>query len=277
MLPRLGFGYTAWTMSTLAKFQQALAQGLVALRSPPARLRRAASKVILLLALVPALAAAATPPNPPPLTVLVFGGSGQLGSLVARAALAEGHKVSVFARESSNMQRLQGLPVTVIRGDVRESADVERALKSQSFDVVVDALGRSESGVEFYEQAARHITRWAAPTGVKHIIHHGSVGVAESRAAYPPKLFPERSPLFVSKEAAEKRVRESGVTYTIIRNAVLRPLPPGQADRAQLLEDPLTFGAVSREGVARLTIQCFRDPRCSNRTFHAIDAGIQYR
>lgn len=232
---------------------------------------------MLWMALTPVFGVAATPPGPQPLSVLVFGGSGQLGSLVVRAALADGHKVSVFARESSDMKRLQALPVTVIRGDVREAADVERALKSQSFDVVVDALGRSESGVEFYEQAARHITRWAAPTGVKHIIHHGSVGVAESRAAYPPRLFPERSPLFVSKEAAEKLVRESGVTYTIIRNAVLRPLPAGQADQAMLLEDPLTFGAVSREGVARLTVQCFRDPRCTNRTFHAIDAGIQYR
>lgn len=246
--------------------------------APPAAWRHWVAPIVMLwMALTPVFGVAATPPDPQPLSVLVFGGSGQLGSLVVRAALADGHKVSVFARESSDMKRLQALPVTVIRGDVREAADVERALRSQSFDVVVDALGRSESGVEFYEQAARHITRWAAPTGVKHIIHHGSVGVAESRAAYPPRLFPERSPLFVSKEAAEKLVRESGVTYTIIRNAVLRPLPAGQADQAMLLEDPLTFGAVSREGVARLTVQCFRDPRCTNRTFHAIDAGIQYR
>jgi len=232
---------------------------------------------MLWMALTPVFGVTATPASSQPLTVLVFGGSGQLGALVVRAALAEGHKVSVFARETSNMQRLEGLPVTVIRGDVREAVDVDRALKSQSFDVVVDALGRSESGVEFYEQAARHITRSAAATGVKHLIHHGSVGVAESRAAYPPRLFPERSPLFVSKEAAEKSVRDSGITYTIIRNAVLRPLPAGQDDRAELLEDPLTFGAVSREGVARLTVQCFRDPRCPNRTFHAIDRGIQYR
>jgi len=233
--------------------------------------------LIMLSALAPASLVAATPSSSSPVSVLVFGGSGQLGSLVVRAALAEGHTVSVFARESSNMQRLQGLPVTVIRGDVRVAADVDRALKSQSFDIVVDALGRSESGVEFYEQAAQHITRAAAATGVKHLIHHGSVGVAESRAAYPPNRFPERSPLFVSKGAAEKLVRDSGITYTIIRNAVLRPLPAGQEDRAQLLEDPLTFGAVSREGVARLTVQCFRDPRCTNRTFHAIDAGIQYQ
>jgi uncharacterized protein YbjT (DUF2867 family) len=101
----------------------------------------------MLSALAPASLVAATPSSSSPVSVLVFGGSGQLGSLVARAALADGHKVSVFARESSNMQRLQGLPVTVIRGDVRVAADVDRALKSQSFDIVVDALGRSESGV----------------------------------------------------------------------------------------------------------------------------------
>jgi uncharacterized protein YbjT (DUF2867 family) len=258
-------------MNIFAKFQKSRAA------HPAPSYRLIASILIVLSTLHPVALFAATPPSSPPLSVMVFGGSGQLGSLVVRAALAEGHTVSVFARESSNMQRLQGLPVTVIRGDVREAADVDRALKSRSFDIVVDALGRSESGVEFYEQAARHITRAAAATGVKHLIHHGSVGVAESRAAYPPNRFPERSPLFVSKGAAEKLVRDSGITYTIIRNAVLRPLPAGQEDRAQLLEDPLTFGAVSREGVARLTVQCFRDPRCTNRTFHAIDAGIQYQ
>ncbi|MBU3672416.1 MAG: NAD-dependent epimerase/dehydratase family protein [Sinobacteraceae bacterium] len=270
MLPRLGFGYTAWTMSIPAKFHKAPAAHSTALS------RWAASVLIILSALLPIFGVAATP-NSPPLSVLVFGGSGQLGSLVVRAALAEGHKVSVFARETSNMQRLEGLPVTVIRGDVREAADVDRALKSQSFDVVVDALGRSESGVEFYEQAAGHITRAAAATRVKHLIHHGSVGAGESRAAYPANLLPERNALLLSKGAAEKLVRDSGVPYTIIRNAVLRPLPAGQADRAELFEDPLAFGAVSREGVARLTVQCFRDPRCRNRTFHAIDAGLAYR
>ena len=80
--------------------------------------------------------------------VMVFGGSGQLGSEIVRALLAKGHKVTVFARPSSKMDRLEGLTYSVAQGDVLVEADVAKALKGAKFTVFVDALarGRSEGG-----------------------------------------------------------------------------------------------------------------------------------
>jgi uncharacterized protein YbjT (DUF2867 family) len=213
-------------------------------------------------------------PRPPFGPVLVFGGAGQLGSEIVRELVGRGYPVAVFVRRTSDRSRLAGLSVRFIEGDVLVEADVQRAFESARFHTVIDALGRSESGVEFYATSGRLIARWAAQTGVSRAILHSSVGVGASRAAYPPTLFAERSPLFVAKEAGENALIESGVDYTIIRNAVLRELPAGVPDRAQLFEDPRRFGVVSRRGLARLTLGCVDNPACARRVYHAVDEGM---
>jgi uncharacterized protein YbjT (DUF2867 family) len=206
--------------------------------------------------------------------ILVFGGSGQLGSEIVKQLLAAGYPVSVFIRPTSDRSRLAGLKVKLIEGNVLNEPDVERALKSQPFDVVINALGRSESGVDFYATSGRLIALWCKATGVKQVILHSSVGVGESRAAYPPGMFPQRSELFVNKQVAEDDLITSGITYTIIRNAVLHELAPGASDGARLYEDQTKFGAVSRRGLARLTRECVGNAACANRIYHAVDAGM---
>ena len=203
--------------------------------------------------------------------VLVFGGSGQLGSEIVRALLAAGRDTTVFIRPTSDRSRLDGLKVQFLQGDARVDADIERALKSQRFAVVINALGRSESDASFYEISGRSIAHWAQATGVGRVVLHSSVGVGRSGAAYPGGLLPQRSKLFDYKEAAETALRTSGVPYTIIRNAVLHDLPAGATDRARLFADERKFGVVSRRGLARLTIECLDKPSCRNRIFHAVD------
>lgn len=206
--------------------------------------------------------------------VLVFGGSGQLGSEIVKQLVGAGYPVTVFVRPTSDRARLAGLKVELIEGNVLHEPDVERALKQQRFDVVINALGRSESGVDFYATSGRLIALWCKATGVKQVILHSSVGVGESRAAYPPGMFPQRSELFVNKQVAEDDLVTSGITYTIIRNAVLHELAPGASDGARLFEDQTKFGVVSRRGLARLTRECVGNAACSNKVFHAIDEGM---
>src|SRR5712692_11559442 len=55
--------------------------------------------------------------------VLVTGGTGYLGRVVVRALAARGHDLVVFARSASR----SGLPVTLVDGDVRDRAALERA------------------------------------------------------------------------------------------------------------------------------------------------------
>lgn len=203
--------------------------------------------------------------------VIVFGGSGQLGSEIVRALLGAGHDVTVFIRPSSSRERIAGLPVTLVEGDVTVEADVERALKARRYDVVVDALGRSGADVGFFAISGPHIARWAAATGVRQVVLHSSVGVGASREAYPAELLPRMERLFAAKQVGEEAVIASGVTYTIIRNAVLRDPPEGTSEHARLVHDEKVYGTVSRRGLARLTLGCVDEPDCADKIFHAID------
>lgn len=203
--------------------------------------------------------------------VLVFGGSGQLGSQVVRALLGAGHDVTVFVRPTSDRDRLAKLPVHYIEGDVTVEADVRRAMQTTRFDVVVDALGRSGAEVGFFAVSGTNIAKWASATDVKQLILHSSVGAGQSKEAYPPERYVAMRPLFVAKETGENAAIDSGVTYTIIRNAVLRDPPDDVPEQARLVSDQRAYGSVSRRGLARLTVQCIDEPSCRNQIFHAID------
>ena len=77
-----------------------------------------------------------------------------------------------------------------------------------------------------------------------------------------------------AKSAGEKHVMDSGVPYTIIRNAILRNAKPGDADNAKLSEDQTKFGMVTRTELARLTAECIGNKACTNKIYHAIDEAM---
>lgn len=210
----------------------------------------------------------------PKRAVLVFGGSGQLGAEVVRSLAGGGHDVTVFLRPTSSRERLAGLQVSLVEGNVLSEADVQRAFQTSRPEIVVDALGRSESDVEFFAETGSRIARWAKASGVEHVILHSSVGVGRSKTVYPAARYERMSRLFAAKQVGEEAVMASGVRYTIIRNAVLRNLPAGAPEGARLIADETAFGAVSRRGLGRLTLECIDNPACSNRIFHAVDAGM---
>ncbi len=235
--------------------------------------------LLLTLAIGWAIGAAATVQAHEPVElrrVLIFGGSGQLGAEIAKELIGDGHYVHVFVRPSSDRSRLDGQPVQWVVGNVLVEDDVKRALQAQRYAIVINALGRSESGVEFYATSGRWIAKWAKATGVKQIVLHSSVGVGRSAAAYPADRLAAMRALFTAKESAERDVIESGVTYTIIRNAVLRDLPAGVRDGAKLYEDETKFGVVSRRGLAHLTAECIDSDACANKIFHAVDEGMTF-
>jgi uncharacterized protein YbjT (DUF2867 family) len=236
-----------------------------------------AASLVLALGLAraaPAYAAATPSGTPKAKSVLVFGGAGKLGAEIVHELVAKGHDVTVFVRPTSNRERLAGLPVKYVEGDVLKEDDVRRAFESRHFDVAVDALARSESGVDFYATAGAHIATWVGKTGVGQAIMHSSIGVGDSRRAYPPAMYERMSPVFVAKGAAEEALRKSGARWTIIRNGVLLDLPQGATDQAQLVPDEGRFGPVSRRGLARLTAQCIETRECDGRIFHGIDAAL---
>lgn len=208
--------------------------------------------------------------------VLVFGGTGQLGSEIVFDLLDAGEDVTVFARPTSKGERLDGLDVSYVRGDVLNEADVEAALKSGPFKVVIDALARDGGvGPDFYIDSMKYIANWSAETGVEQVILHGSVGAGLSRPIYPESNWERMGATITAKDYGERLLMESGVPYTIIRNLVLLPHEVKETGKAYLTTDQSTRGMVTRDGLARLNLECMNNDECINEIFHAIDPEVE--
>jgi uncharacterized protein YbjT (DUF2867 family) len=207
--------------------------------------------------------------------VLVFGGTGRLGSDIVKALVRDGHSVTVFARPSSDRVRLAGLPIAYVDGDVLDGQSVQDALAAQSYSVVVDALGRGSAGVEFYRISAENIAVAAAESGVQQIVLHGSVGAGDSRNAYSNiNRFGRMQRLMDAKTAGENAIIASGVDYTIIRNSRLLRYGTKPSGHAELYEDHRLTGSVTRAGLARLTAGCVLNADCFDKIYHAVDKSL---
>lgn len=206
--------------------------------------------------------------------VLVLGGAGQLGSEIVKDLLAAGEHVSVLVRPTSNRSRLDGLDVTYVIGDMLMEADMKRVFNSANYRVVVDASGITGMAGDqsFYPDSQKLISKHAKDTGVSQIILHGAIGAGDSAEMFRPENLPPFQRVSIAaKSEAEEILAGSGVPYTIIRHMTLLPMETQESGNAKLTEDHTAIGAVTRDGLARLTMECLDAPKCMNETFHAVD------
>lgn len=202
--------------------------------------------------------------------VLVFGGSGRLGSEIVRSLLAKGHRITVFVRPTSDRSRLEKMDVSYAVGDVLVGADVEAVLQSKQFDVVIDALSRGRAPAAFYEQSMAHIARSASQNHVSQIILHGSVGAGDS-GDKSGGFSSGMKRVMDAKTAAENLLKASGVPYTIIRNWAIKPHGTPATGQARLVEDVGVRTYITRADLGALTAECLMVGPCLNKTYHAAD------
>ena len=112
---------------------------------------------------------------------LVTGGNGFVGCHVVRALLARGDRVRVLAREEADLSALAGLPVDIVRGDLRNFDQVERAVNgcSEVYHVAADYRLWLTDPAPMYETNVRgtqHVIRAAVSAGVSRVIHTSTVG-----------------------------------------------------------------------------------------------------
>ncbi len=205
--------------------------------------------------------------------VLVFGGTGRLGAEIVKQLINAGEtNVTVFARPTSDRNRLEGLAVSYVTGNALSEADVEAALKSNDFRTVYNALAGRMNGSEtnFYEKTQVNITKWAKETGVKRVILNSSVGAGDSIAVYPKERLAQRGKVLKDKEYAENNLMSSGLEYTIIRNRRILPETTPVSGVAYLTDDQTATGAIGRADLGVLNVYCLDSAHCENNIFHAL-------
>lgn len=202
--------------------------------------------------------------------VAVTGGSGLVGSHVAREILARGDAVVLVARHPG-MLSVGDQRITVVSASI----DDEDALLSAfaGCDAVIHCAGiNRERGTQTYERVhvrgTRAVVGAARRAGVRHV---SLVSFLRARPACG-------SAYHASKWAAEEIVRGSGLSYTIVKPGVIFGRGDHMLDHLSRafhtfpvfalvgLSAHRRLRPVAAEDVARILAAAATDPRLANRT-----------
>jgi uncharacterized protein YbjT (DUF2867 family) len=187
-------------------------------------------------------------------SVLVVGASGGTGRQLVVSALGRGHRVRAWSLRDGELPLSHPL-LEHHTGDVRDARSAHDAMRG--IDAVVCALG-SKDGLrptDVCERGTRSIVSAMQGSGVRRLIALTSLGTTS-------KLGPVHEHvvylallrgIYDDKRAQELRIRESGLSWTIVRPGRLTDAPDRRCLRA-VIDGPLPGVLVSRAAVARFML-----------------------
>ncbi|KJC56921.1 hypothetical protein UP10_31890 [Bradyrhizobium sp. LTSPM299] len=190
--------------------------------------------------------------------ILVTGGAGYIGSHACVALLSAGEDVVVFDNFSNSspkaLERVQticGKPLSVVEGDVRDQAALEKALAQHRCTAVMHFAGLKSvqdsvaDPLEYYDQnviGSHRLLRAMRATGVRKIVFSSSATVYGTPQFLP---YTEEHPLQAvnpygrTKLMIEEMLRDQYVSDNNWAIAILRYFNPVGAHESGLIgEDP---------------------------------------
>ncbi|MFI5274388.1 MAG: SDR family oxidoreductase [Ktedonobacterales bacterium] len=194
--------------------------------------------------------------------ILIVGASGRLGGIVARRLLAAGMPVRAMSRTPAKLTALRQLGADVVEGDLRDPGSLARACAGA--DAVLAAAHAFDSHGANVPQTVddagnRQLIDAAHAAGAGHVV---LTSIRGARPDHPVDLFRY-------KYAAEQHLRESGLSYTIVRPTAFMELwaeiigePIARRGKAMIFgrgTNPINF--VSAEDVAQIAVLALTDPR----------------
>src|SRR5258707_9431641 len=175
-------------------------------------------------------------------TALVTGATGFLGSAVARALLADGHRVRVMARANSDKRNLDGIDVEIVAGDLTQPETLEAALAGCGalFHVAADYRLWVRDPAAMYAanvDGTRALMIAALAARVPRIVYTSSVatiGLANNGAVadettastLDDMIGPYKRTKFLAERALDALIRERGLPAVIVNPST----PIGQRD-----------------------------------------------
>jgi len=125
--------------------------------------------------------------------IVVIGGTGLIGSKVVSKLNAQGHQ-AIAAAPNTGVNTLTGEGLAEALAGAEVVVDLAN---SPTFD---------EAAIDFFKTAGKNLAEAEKAAGVGHHIALSVVGTEKLAV----------SPYFLAKQAQEKLIRESGISYTII-------------------------------------------------------------
>ncbi|HJU22633.1 MAG TPA: hopanoid-associated sugar epimerase [Casimicrobiaceae bacterium] len=168
--------------------------------------------------------------------VFLTGGTGFVGSAIARALLADGYRVRALARASSVRRNLEGLDVEIFEGDVRDAPSLEGAMNGARYVVHAAAdyrlWARDPSEIARTNvEGTRAVMQAALASGVERIVHTSSVAtIATLDEGDADETMPldERAAIGAYKRSkvAAERVVEAMIARDKLPAVIVNPSTP---------------------------------------------------
>ena len=202
--------------------------------------------------------------------VLVVGASGGTGRFIIAQLEEQGHEVVPTSRNPERAAESIGGGFTWRRLDLTSQESVDAAVRDVDF--VITAHGATEAqGPNDPEQVdwigTRRLIDAAKRIGVKHYVM-----ISAASAGNPDSPLNERfGNVLVWKGRAEDYLRESGLTYTIVRGPGLRDNPGGQKPIV-LEQGGSGRRLMEREDLATVTVATLNNKSAFGKTFVARNA-----
>ena len=206
-------------------------------------------------------------------TVFLAGASRGVGLEIA-ARLAQRH-ISTIAFLRQPQPEIEALGIQVRSGDAMNPDEIAAAMAGSAIDTVISTIGgTSAEGVRSDFVGNRNLIDAAVNVGAKHFILVTSLGTGDSAIALPDSALQALGSVLKEKDLAEHHLRNSGLTYTIVRPGGLKSEPA--TGNGVLTADPSIGGIIYRADVAELISQCVNNPKSYNQTLGAVDRTMVY-
>jgi uncharacterized protein YbjT (DUF2867 family) len=139
----------------------------------------------------------------------VAGATGSLGTRITKRLLDQGRPVRVLVRPGSDHAALAAAGAEVAIGNLKDPASLERACGGvQTVITTASASRRGDDSIENVDrQGNLNLVDAAVRAGVRHMILTSTLAASESSPV----------PLFRAKAAAEARLRDSGIAWTVLQ------------------------------------------------------------
>jgi putative NADH-flavin reductase len=156
------------------------------------------------------------------MNLLIFGASGETGRELVKQALAQGHEVTEFVRDSAKLKDMQHPNLKLVEGDVADSTAVEQAIQGQ--DAVLSALGsRTLKKNPKLVEGMRYIVQAMEKSGVKRLVYESALGVGDSRKRINFVFRYIIIPLVLRNAIADHEEKEAAIKQSQLDWVIVRP------------------------------------------------------
>jgi dihydroflavonol-4-reductase len=184
------------------------------------------------------------------MTTLLTGASGFVGSAVLRQLLDAGTEVRVLVRSTSSRSNLEGLPVKIVTGDLRDEASLQKAIRGCKalYHVAADYRLWTPHPQELYEanvNGSRNLMHAAMDNQVDRIVYTSSVATLGLHKDGTPATENTPSTIddmvghykrskFLAEVAVQQLIDQDGLPAVIVNPSTpvgprdLRPTPTGR-------------------------------------------------